>query len=65
MSLTSVLLPEPLTPVTTVMTPSGKRAVRFCRLWLRAPSTVIHLPVSGRGSSAVQDADVAARDSGR
>ena len=37
MSLTSVLLPEPQTPVTTVMTPSGKRAVMFCRLCSRAP----------------------------
>ena len=42
-------MPLPLTPVTTVMTPSGKWAVTFCRLWARASSTVIQLPVSGRG----------------
>jgi hypothetical protein len=29
MSLTSVDLPEPLTPVTAVSTPSGKSAVTF------------------------------------
>ena len=51
MSFTSVLLPEPETPVTTVITLSGKRAVRFFRLWLVAPSTVIQLPFSGRGCS--------------
>ncbi len=46
-----VLLPLPLTPVTTVMTPRGTRMVRSCRLCSRAPVTVIHLPVSGRGSA--------------
>ena len=45
----SVLLPLPLTPVTTVMTPSGMRMLRSWRLCSRAPVTVIHLPVSGRG----------------
>ena len=49
MSLISVLLPLPLTPVTTVMTPSGMRMVTSCRLCSRAPVTVSHLPVSGRG----------------
>ena len=37
MSLISVLFPLPLTPVTTVMTPSGMRMVRSCRLCSRAP----------------------------
>src|SRR5665213_2752879 len=49
MSLMSVLLPLPLTPVTTVMTPSGMRMVTSCRLCSRAPVTTSHLPVSGRG----------------
>ena len=51
MSLISVLLPLPLTPVTTVMMPSGTRMVRSCKLCSRAPVTVSHLPVSGRGLS--------------
>ncbi len=50
----SVLLPLPLTPVTTVMTPSGMRMVMSCRLCSRAPVTVSHLPVSGRGCCALQ-----------
>src|SRR3989304_2200884 len=37
MSLTSVDLPEPLTPVTQVMSPSGMRASIFFRLWWRGP----------------------------
>src|SRR5260370_1037804 len=49
MSLTRVDLPEPLTPVMTVMTPRGKWAVTFWRLWEWASSTVIQLPVSSRG----------------
>ena len=49
MSVTRVDLPEPETPVTTVMTPSGKCAVTCWRLCAMASSTVIHLPVSGRG----------------
>jgi hypothetical protein len=40
MPLTSVDLPEPLTPVTAVSTPSGNSAVTFCRLFSRAPTTV-------------------------
>ena len=66
MSLISVLLPLPLTPVTTVITPSGMRMLMSCRLCSRAPSTVSHLPVSGRGVVAMQDArragQVAARE---
>src|ERR1051325_2136987 len=37
MSLTSVDLPEPLTPVTAVSTPNGMRTSRFFRLLARAP----------------------------
>ena len=65
MSLISVLLPLPLTPVTTVMTPSGMRMLMSCRLCSRAPFTVSHLPVSGRGVVAMEDARGARRDSGR
>ena len=36
MSFTSVLLPEPLTPVTQVKRPSGKPTVTFLRLFSRA-----------------------------
>ena len=39
MSSTSELLPEPLTPVTTVTTPSGKATSRSLRLCCRAPRT--------------------------
>ena len=41
MPLTSDDLPEPLTPVTAVSTPSGKSTVTFWRLFSRAPTTVI------------------------
>ncbi len=41
MSLTSEDLPEPLTPVTDVSTPSGKSTVTLRRLLARAPTTVI------------------------
>ena len=37
MSFTSVDLPEPETPVTTVITPSGNVTSRFFRLFSRAP----------------------------
>src|SRR6185437_13564723 len=50
MSFTKVDLPEPLTPVTTVITPSGKATSRFLRLFSRAPRTVIALPLIARGS---------------
>ncbi len=39
MSSTSVLLPEPLTPVTQVNVPSGIRASMLRRLFSFAPST--------------------------
>jgi hypothetical protein len=48
MSLTSVDLPDPETPVTAVRQPSGKRAVTFCRLFARAPTTVIAFPLPAR-----------------
>ena len=51
MSLISVDFPEPETPVITVITPRGNLAVTSCRLCDRAPSTVMYLPVSGRGAS--------------
>src|SRR5438105_14173152 len=38
--LISVDFPEPLTPVTTVRTPSGNFTVRFFRLLALAPTTV-------------------------
>ena len=41
MSLTSVDLPDPLTPVTAVSTPSGNDTVTSCRLFSRAPWTTI------------------------
>ena len=37
MSFTSVLLPEPLTPVTQVNVPSGIRTSMFCKLFSVAP----------------------------
>ena len=45
MSFTSVDLPEPDTPVTTVITPSGKLTSICCRLFSRAPRIVIALPL--------------------
>ena len=47
MPFTSELLPEPDTPVTQVITPSGKRTSIFLRLCARAPRTVIK-PVGER-----------------
>src|SRR5208282_1882896 len=41
MSSTRELLPEPLTPVTTVTTPSGMRTSRSLRLFCRAPRITI------------------------
>jgi hypothetical protein len=61
MSLISVLLPLPLTPVTTVITPSGMRIVTSCKLCSRAPVTVSHLPVRGRGLGALQHPDAPER----
>ena len=43
MPLTNELLPEPLTPVTTVITFSGKVTSMFLRLLRRAPLTVMAL----------------------
>jgi hypothetical protein len=55
MSLTSVLLPEPETPVTTVKAPMGNSTVRFLRLFCRAPLITSSLRparrVSGTGTS--------------
>ena len=40
MSLTSVDLPEPLTPDTATKAPSGNETSIFCKLFSRAPLTV-------------------------
>ena len=48
MSVTSVLLPEPETPVTAVNVPSGKRTSTSRRLWARAPTTSSALPLPVR-----------------
>src|SRR3712207_7719772 len=45
MSVTSVDLPEPLTPVTAMNCPSGKPTVRLRRLCSRAPCTTSSRPV--------------------
>ena len=52
MSLTSELLPEPLTPVTQTNRPSGISTVMFLRLWWRAPTMRQHLAVAGAALSA-------------
>ena len=46
--MTSVLLPEPDTPVTQVKIPSGKSTVTFLRLWCVAPTTVRLPPLARR-----------------
>ena len=48
MSLTSVDLPEPLTPVTVVNRPSGMLTSMFFRLFSRAPRTTISPFMAGR-----------------
>ena len=48
MSLTSVDLPEPLTPVTAVSTPSGILTSMFFRLFARAPRMTISPFSAGR-----------------
>src|ERR671910_2240329 len=48
MSLTSVDLPDPDTPVTATKHPSGNDTSMFLRLFCRAPRTVRHLPPGGR-----------------
>jgi hypothetical protein len=47
MSLTSVLFPEPLTPVTAVSVPSGIATSMFFRLFSRAPRMTTS-PFGGR-----------------
>ena len=49
-SLTSVLLPDPDTPVTTVSTPSGNATSIFFKLFAFAPRTVSQLPFGLRRS---------------
>ena len=55
-SLTSVDLPEPETPVTQVKAPSGKLTSMSRRLCLRAPRTVNHstrqTALAGHGDGA-------------
>ena len=46
-SMVSVDLPEPETPVTQVRRPMGISAVTFCRLFSVAPTMRIVLPFSG------------------
>ena len=53
MSLTSVDLPEPLTPVTAVSTPSGIATSMFFRLLARAPRMTISPRVGGRRAAGV------------
>ena len=53
-SLTSELLPEPLTPVTAMNAPSGKATSMFLRLFWRAPLTTSKAP---RASAATLRAD--------
>src|ERR1700730_11754819 len=48
MSLTSVDLPEPLTPVTAVSTPSGIDTSMLFRLFSRAPRMTISPFIAGR-----------------
>ena len=50
-SLTSELLPLPLTPVTQVSVPNGTDTSIFFRLFSRAPRTVSHLPLPARRRS--------------
>src|SRR5437899_10853384 len=48
MSFTSVDLPEPETPVTTVRKPRGKETSIFLKLLARAPSTERNFPLADR-----------------
>ena len=52
-SLTSVDLPEPLTPVMQMNLPSGNSAVTFLRLLPRAPRITIRSPVPLRSVSGI------------
>ena len=51
MSLTSVLFPLPLTPVTTTKQPSGSSTSMSRRLCSRAPRIVIHFEPGCRRSA--------------
>ena len=53
MSFTSVDFPEPETPVTTVITPSGNVTSRFLRLFSLAPRIVIAAPLCWRRSGRI------------
>jgi hypothetical protein len=53
MSLTSVDLPDPETPVTQVNVPSGKLDVEVAQVVLAAPTTSIDPPVAGRRSPGI------------
>src|SRR5215213_9680103 len=54
MSLTSVDLPEPLTPVTATKSPSGKETSTLCRLCCLAPTTFNSRP-GVRGAEQLLD----------
>src|ERR687887_2315739 len=53
MSLTSVDLPDPLTPVTAVRTPSGILTSMFLRLFSRAPRILRSPFIDGRRAFGV------------
>ena len=70
MSLTRVDFPEPETPVTAVITPSGNRTSMFLRLCSRAPRTTSALPEPvrrrvGIGISRSPERYFAVSDSGK
>ncbi len=57
MSIVKLDLPDPLTPVMQVKVPSGMLAVTFCRLFARAPWTVMWWPLPLRRT--LRDRDLA------
>ena len=59
--MTSVDLPDPLTPVTVVSTPSGIATSMFLRLFARAPLTTIAPRVAGRRARRRLDRALAAQ----
>ena len=59
--MTSVDLPEPLTPVTVVRTPSGIVTSMPLRLLARAPLTTMAPRVAGRRAAGVDDRALAAK----
>ena len=65
MSLISVLLPLPLTPVTTVMTPSGMRMVDVLQVVLARAGDGEPLAGERARLGAMQHAGWRRRDSGR